>query len=170
MWCDGLHTCRHLPTMAITFQRLPTGKKRTWKQKVSTKNLPNYIESRSKQQLPQFLNQIIIKFGIQLNRRNFYIPMHFLCRWQDPICLSWWWWLRSLKLSYSWQHVGHRPDAHSPMGVDCRTQTLQNRKKFRRLAATHNVGRRSKSCQLTSATEGQSADGERFTGKVTRGN
>jgi len=52
--------------------------------------------------------------------------------------------------------------------LERRTQTLRTRKASRRLAATHNARRRPQLSQCPSGTEGQPADGERHTGKVTR--
>ena len=40
------------------------------------------------------------------------------------------------------QQADHRATANSPVCVDCRKQTLRTRKTSRRLAATHNAGRR----------------------------
>ena len=65
------------------------------------------------------------------------------------------------------QHADHRQAAHSAVFVDRRTQTLHTRKTSRRLAATHNAERRPQRSQLSFATGGRSADGERHTGKVT---
>ena len=68
------------------------------------------------------------------------------------------------------QYVDHRPAAHSTVRVDRRTQILRTRKTTSPLIATYNPGRRPQHPEWPSATEGRTADGERQTGKVTRGN